>query len=134
MKQLMGHLFATVILAAAVIVDSGSTNAPGFRIVVKPSGKAELTSRNVTKRSQVPEVLAKRFYADLEALKPLSNIPARHCMKSASFGTTRTIQYGGQESPDLSCGGHGDARLEALIQDTNEIVSALAASGDNKRR
>lgn len=124
----MACLAAMRLLAgdSAVIVNSGSTNTAGFRIVVERSGKA---SRSETRRStqaqpksiKVPKKLVDRFYADLEAARPLSKLPRQACMKSASFGTVLTVELAGDETPDLSCGDHGDSRIRALIQDTSEI-------------
>ncbi len=105
----------------AVIIDSGSTNTAGFRIVVERSGKAVCTGRrSASETRKVPKELLRRFYVDLE--KPLAELPKHACMKSASFGTTLTIEFGGQTSPDLSCGDHGDERLKTLIADMHEIV------------
>jgi len=81
---------------AVTIIDSGSTNRPGFRIVVDRSGNAELTS--TPRRSRLPQEQSKpirkmlplavveRFHADLDAAEPLASLPAVHCAKSASFG------------------------------------------------
>ena len=128
-------LLAQPLMAAgsAVIVNSGSTNTPGFRIEVKPSGKAEYTPRvrralepgdMATKpmTRQIPASIAKRFFADLDACKPLAALPAAHCMKSASFGSTVTIEYAGQKTPDLSCGNQQDSRTRDLAQSADEIV------------
>src|ERR1700722_7103619 len=97
---------------AAVIVNSGSTNTAGFRIVVERSGKASYTQ--MARRSgmpsgaqaapasrAVPSELVKRFYDHLGAAKPLTALPNQGCMKSASFGTTLTIEFGGEKTPDL---------------------------------
>ena len=130
-------LFAAAFLLGkddiATIVDSGSTNTVGFRIVVQRSGKAEwiTTSRRYgsqagegskTKQQQLSHALIDRLFSDLNAVRPLSSIPKQGCMKSASFGTTRAIEFDGQRTPDLTCGGGGNAKVQALIQDVNEIV------------
>jgi hypothetical protein len=104
----------------AVIVNSGSTNTRAYRIVVQPSGQAEYSGAK-TQTSQLPADLAKRFYADLEAARPLGSLAKPHCMKSASFGTVTKVQYQGEETPDLSCGDGGDAKLGALVKDVGEI-------------
>jgi hypothetical protein len=116
----------------AVIVNSGSTNTPGFRIAVEQSGNAEYTAapRRVIRNSgqpaptqlQLPDTLVKRLYTDLDAAKPFSSLPTQRCAKSASFGTTLTIALGFQETPDLSCGGGDSEKLKALLRDANEIV------------
>lgn len=118
---------------AAAIVDSGSTNRPGFRIVIDRSGVAEFTSmprrlaglsdKSGPARITVPRALTERFYADLKAASPLSSLPAVHCMKSVSFGSTLTVRMGGEQTPDLSCGDGGSAVMGSLIHDVDEIVA-----------
>ena len=129
-------LSVAVALAAtdmAVITDSGSTNTAGFRIEVNRSGEAvytatarrrsQLSEEQLKPRSrEVPGGLVKRFFADLDAAKSFSTLPGQGCMKSASFGTTLTVEYHDQKSPDLRCGDRGNARLKALIQETDEII------------
>ncbi len=135
-------LISAPLLAAAMlsgkdqtvtIVDSGATNLTGFRIVVQRSGKAVFVTtpgkfarradeKADTKQQQLSHSLVNRLFADLEAVGPLSSIPERRCMKSASFGTTRTIEFGAEKTPDLSCGDEGNAKLKTLIDDVNEIV------------
>jgi|SRR5579863_1314941 hypothetical protein len=122
----------------AVIVNSGSTNTAGFRIVVERSGNAEFTAgpprpnrpdeKPKQMRRKLPDPLVERLYSDLDAAKPLSSLPSQRCAKSASFGTKLTIEFGGQESPDLSCGPGDNAKLQALARDANEIVKLLSAN------
>src|SRR5579863_10512757 len=94
----------------AVITDSGSTNAAGYTIVVERSGKANYipTRRRYAEPSDaqptpknlvIPKKLARRFFSDLNAAKPLSDLPRKGCMKSASFGTTLLIKLGDDTSP-----------------------------------
>jgi hypothetical protein len=120
--------------SCAVIVNSGSTNAAGFRIIVEKSGNAEYTVTSRRARAQaentaakpvqrkVPEALVRRLYADLEAARPLSALPHRGCIKSASFGTKVTIEVGKEMSPDLSCPEEQDAHVQVLVRDVSEIV------------
>src|SRR5215469_6345920 len=118
--------FPSIQYNQATIVNSGSTNTAGFRIALRRSGAAEYTSvpRGVNTRSgepekaepeksgrEIPKDLAMRLFADLEAAKPLSSLPAPHCMKSKSFGTRLTIEFGGEATPDLSCGDGGNDHL-----------------------
>jgi hypothetical protein len=115
------------------IIDSGSTNRPGFRIAVDHSGEAELTStprkRGTSQeqskpiRRMLPRATVERFQADLEAAKPLTSLPEVHCMKSASFGSNLTVSFDGEQSPDLMCGDGGNAAMRNLIRDVNEIVA-----------
>jgi hypothetical protein len=122
---------------SAVIVNSGSTNRAGFRIVVDRSGNAEYTatprrpnqpSASATPaRLPAPDALVERLYSDLEAAKPLASLPHPRCAKSASFGFRLTIEFGGFETPDLSCGDADSLKLRALIRDANEIVELFSA-------
>ena len=117
----------------AVIVNSGSTNRPGFRIMVDRSGAAEFTAtprrrdagpdetRSV--KTMVPRALTERFYADLKAASPLASLPAMRCVKSVSFGSALDIEFGEERTPDLSCGDGGNAVVGSLIRDCNEIAA-----------
>jgi len=118
------------------IVNSGSTNTAGFRIVVEKSGDAEYTAQPRrfpigrsesprTIRKALPKTLAGRLYSDVKAAQPLSALPERHCVKSVSFGTRLTIETEGDVSPDLSCGDGGNEKLKALIRDADEIVKVF---------
>jgi hypothetical protein len=125
---------------SAVIVNSGSTNKAGFRIVVERSGNAEYAAiprglnpqpaqpeSTKTAHGPVPDALVQRLYSDLEAAKPLASLPQPRCMKSASFGFRLTIELGSLETPDLSCGDGNSPKLRALIRDANEIVALFSA-------
>jgi hypothetical protein len=124
------YLVAIALSAAtetAVIVDSGSTNTAGFKIVVEKSGKAVYTesARTAAIHRKISGDLVRRLFADLEAGKPLADLPHRACMKSASFGTTMTIEFSGQTTPDLSCRNGADGKLQALIDDADQVVKAF---------
>jgi hypothetical protein len=76
----------------------------------------------------LPKALVKAIYDDVKAASPLSSLPPQRCMKSASFGTRLTVRNGNDISPDLSCGdggAGGDAKMRALIRDTNAIVQSF---------
>jgi hypothetical protein len=117
----------------AVIVDSGSTNRAGFRIEVSRSGAAEMTpmrprfasSDETPKPLQrtVPSGVVKRFYGDLKAAGSLASLPRVHTMKSASFGSSLTVEFGNEQTPDLNSGDGGNAAVRDLIRDVNEIVA-----------
>jgi hypothetical protein len=125
--------FPSVQYNQATIVNSGSTNTAGFRIAVKRSGAAEYisvprganASRTEPEKSgrEIPKDLAVRLFADLEAAKPLGGLPAPHCMKSKSFSSRLTIEFGGESTPDLSCGDGGNEHLRAIIKDVNDMVA-----------
>ena len=124
---------------SAVIVNSGSTNTAGFKIVVQTDGAAEYTPMprahpqpegqhvlTPVKRN-LPPALAHRLYSDLEAARPFSDLPRPRCMKSVSFGTRLIIQFHGDETPDLNCGAGQNAKLEALVEDAKQIVAVFSA-------
>lgn len=129
---------APVDRASAVVVNSGSTNTAGFKIVVQPDGAAEYTPMPrahpqpqgqpvlTPMKRKLPPALAHRLYSDLEAARPFSDLPTPKCMKSASFGTRLTIQFHGDETPDLNCGSSESAKLDALIQDAKRIVAVFS--------
>lgn len=120
---------------AATIVDSGSTNRSGFRIVVDQTGAAEMTvtPRGVGARQaqpepvqrHLPQALVDSFYSSLKAAGPLASLPAGHCMKSASFGSRMTVSFGGEETPDLTCGDGGNAALADLIKEVGKITAMM---------
>ncbi|HUK91169.1 MAG TPA: hypothetical protein VLZ81_12260 [Blastocatellia bacterium] len=119
----------------AEIVNSGSTNAPGYQISVDESGHVKYTpgKRRNAVGFQEPEheieaviapEMVKRFFADIDRAGPLSKLPAGHCMKSASFGTVTFVKMGGEQSPDISCP-DSDPRIEALYKDAQAIRDAI---------
>lgn len=122
----------------AVIEYSGSTNTPGYRLSIDANGKAEWTlfrRRNSpvcsqNKRTLTPE-LAQQFFDDLRRLTPLEKLASGFCAKSASFGTTLRVRYGGAESPDLSCVVRTPG-VETLLTDLGKIATALQIRTDLK--
>jgi hypothetical protein len=87
----------------AVIERSAATNLAGFSITVTRAGVATVRSGLTNRFIDLKQELARQLYADLDRAGKLGELPTGHCMKSASFGTTTTIAYGGERSPDLQC-------------------------------
>jgi hypothetical protein len=120
----------------AVIENSGSTNTPGYRLIVHASGSAEWAvsrrrhspacSRNAGK---LPSELTQRFFEDLRQLMPLSKLPVGQCAKSVSFGTTLRVTYQGSTSPDLSCPASGN-ETDQLLNDLAAINKALGVNAN----
>ncbi len=112
----------------AVIVDSGSTNTPGYRIEVWSDGSATVVvqnrgvTRGAPKAFTVANHVASEFFANLKAVRA-GNVTGQPCMKSASFGTTTRVTWHGWTSPDLDCPSDR-APLTALISNVNAIRQA----------
>jgi hypothetical protein len=112
---------------AAVILNTGSTNTAGYRIVVQRSGSVEYIVASQRASATVPGELAARLFSDLTAAGPLQDIASVPCMKSASFGTSLYVWWGrGGRSPDLSCAPSEPAK--ALQADASQIAQALHLS------
>ncbi len=109
-----------------MIENTGSTNTKGYQITVHSAG-ASVDGKTVS----LPMAMTQQLFHDLAAAMPLSGMPARHGMRSASFGTRTFITYKGQQSPDLTFG--GDARATALKADIEAITGALHI-GNTPRR
>ncbi len=103
---------------AAVILNTGSTNALGYRIVIQRNGDAEYVSGTTRKKTQLSEDLALVLFANLDAAMPLSQLPTVGCMKSVSFGTRTFVWWRGQRSPDVSCptDAHGAALNSSALK------------------
>jgi hypothetical protein len=117
--------FSWLSAAQVTIIDSGSTNVAGMNIKLQNAGpQAMLEKRDGSKqRVKLAKDLCHRLLADVKAAGPLDQLPARHCMKSVSFGTSLFVEYNGVRSPDLSCP-QTDPRAAALKADADEILSA----------
>ncbi|HME80526.1 MAG TPA: hypothetical protein VKF82_00465 [Candidatus Eremiobacteraceae bacterium] len=108
---------------AAVILETGSTNSPGYRIVVQRSGEVEYVEGAVRRTAALRENTAGAFFADLQSAMPLSALRAGRCMKSASFGSSTFGWWRGQRSPDLQCA--ADPRGTALYSSISAIALEL---------
>jgi len=108
---------------AAVLLNTGSTNALGYRVVIQSNGSVEYVQGSSRATAQIPAALASKFYAHLTAAMPLSRLHAAPCMKTTSFGTMTFLWWRGQRSLDVSC--PGDAKATALNADAIAIAAAL---------
>ena len=108
----------------ALIENTGSTNAYGYTLAVASNGNARLNPNGQPYSIvYVPNKLTSKLFADLNAAMPLTKLPVRHGMRSASFGTSTFITYKNQKSPDLT--GGGGAQATALRDDIQAIVGKL---------
>lgn len=111
--------------AQVMIIDTGSTNSPGTNVRLDNSGPNATVERRgaAGQKIKLTEAMCKQMMKDLKAAGPLNELPAKHCMKSVSFGTSLFIEYNGVRSPDLSCP-QSDERVAALKKDAAAIMSA----------
>ncbi|AVH67116.1 hypothetical protein CDG77_08740 [Nostoc sp. 'Peltigera membranacea cyanobiont' 213] len=107
-----------------VIINSGSTNACGYRIRVFPSGKATYTVCNRKGAGEIKVNTATKFFNDISVAQPLSKLPRISCAKSVSFGTSTEIKYQRQKSPDISCPSN-DPKVTNLYNDAESIQKEL---------
>jgi hypothetical protein len=107
---------------AAVILNTGSTNALGYRIVIQQSGAAEYIKGDKRATAIVPAAVTNKFFTDVRTAMPLRNHPMIHCMKSVSFGTSLFIWWKGARSYDLTCG------TNVLTNDAYAVAEALGLS------
>lgn len=117
----------------ALIVNSGSTNAEGFSLILAEDGEAKLKQGNSTSQKYLPQTVTTRLFADLRAAGALDALPQSRCMKSASFGTTTRISYRGKTSPDVSCPSP-DPMLGRLETDVMSLLDAASISTIPRRR
>ena len=108
---------------AAVIMDTGSTNSPGYRIVAQRSGALEYIIGGVRNTMHADPAATAQLFATLSAGQPLSQLASAHCMKSASFGTSLYAYWNHERSPDLTC--PGDARSKAVAAGVSRFVDSL---------
>jgi len=111
----------------AVILNTGSTNSIGYRIVIESNGSAEYVNGSTRAKAHVAPAVASKFFADMRSAMPLSRVHVEQCMKSASFGTMTFLWWRGQRSPDISCpGGTMSTRLN---DDAAAVAAALHLDG-----
>ncbi len=111
----------------AVIHNSGSTNTSGYSIKVWSDGRGELTMGRgpgwgTGRVFSVDPSVAQRFFSNVKVARENPGTPG-HCMKSASFGTTTTVQWHGWNSPDLQCPPFSPA-VQAISADVRTIQAA----------
>jgi hypothetical protein len=108
---------------AAVILNTGSTNSPGYRIVVAPDGSAQWVMGATRETAQLSQKNTDALFGDLKAAMPLSQLQSAHCMKSASFGTSTFAYWEHQRSTDLQC--VADPHATALYSSIQAVILEL---------
>ena len=114
------------------IENSGSTNTIGYKIVVSSRGSVSYGEAGAKARTQaLSKDSTAKLFSDVAAAMPLTALPVRHGMRSASFGTQTCVAYRGQKSPDLTI--PAGPRATALYDDILVIEKALHI-GNHLRR
>jgi hypothetical protein len=108
---------------AAVILDTGSTNTLGYRVVVQRNSDVEYVIGGVRNTMHADAGQTAKLFTALTAAMPLSQLQSARCMKSASFGTSMFTYWNHQRSPDLTC--PGDDRAKAVYASVSTFVDAL---------
>jgi hypothetical protein len=117
----------------ADIVNSGSTNTLGYVLHLHRTGSVVVDAKDGTALhdAAVAPDLIKRFFAALDASKPLGSMPVGRCAKSKSFGHSIQVLYKESVSPDLTCPfGAEEAELASLA---SEIARAAHVSDRTRR-
>jgi hypothetical protein len=110
----------------AIVVNSGSTNFMGYQITVAPSGSVSYVMGKKSGKGKLTATLTQKFFQDIKAAMPLSQLPKQGCIKSTSFGTSTVIILGSERSPDVSC--PGTPKETALNEDAEAIAKVLKIS------
>ncbi len=108
---------------AIVVRNSGSTNTAGYTLVISPDGHALVLQNGGSTEGTVGRAQVRWLFAKVRAAAPLDALPAAHCMRSASFGSSTTIEYGDATSPDISCG--SSPALREIARTVGVIVTQL---------
>jgi len=113
-----------VMTTTVQIVNSGSTNSIGYRVLIGSGGEASFVSGDGSGHATLPSDLFGRLQQDISSAKPLSGLPAASsCMKSVSFGTSTFVALGGDHSPDLTCPANDAAKN--LKSDVDAVIIFL---------
>ena len=120
--------------STATIINSGTTNKDGYRIVLTRSGDASYTrqpgskterTKAATINSKISMELTSKFFNHLDAAMPVSSLPVEECGKNDSLGSMTYVSIDGQRSPNLGCA--RDPRKSALYDDITMIATTFAS-------
>jgi hypothetical protein len=109
---------------AIVIIDTGSTNMLGYRIVIGRNGEASYASGEGHGSARLPASTFSKLKYDVVMAQPLSHVKASpDCMKPMSFGSSTFIALGDEKSEDLTC--PASPKGEALKSDVDAVTEFL---------
>jgi hypothetical protein len=119
------------------ITTTGSTNTVGMELTLDGGEDASIRPQaEASRQVKLRNSAVAEFMKNLDAAGPLHALPANHCMKSASFGSSLFISRGDDRSPDLSCPEQSDPRTAAIKKQAESILQAAqkAAGVHTSRR
>jgi len=112
------------------ITRSRSTNALGLEVTLDGADDVTVRPQSQTARQlKLKGSALADFTKTVEAAGPLHELPANHCMRSASFGSSLFVSRGNDRSPDLSCPEQSDPRTAALKQRAEDVLQAAQKAG-----
>ena len=114
-----------LVASSVVILNSGSTNTCAYTIQVSLTGTATYSVCRIRHGWGVlPRQLTHAFFQDINAAKPLPQIPVEGaCLKPISFASKTYILYDSQWTPDVSCASNEVG--QKLNNDAENIVGTL---------
>jgi hypothetical protein len=115
------------------ITKAGSTNTAALEVTLDEEGKALVHGGTEARQVPVKSSAIAEFSKTLDTAGPLHALPANHCMKSASFGSSLYVWRGDDRSPDLSCPVQSDPRTATLKKQAEEILNSVEKAGDVHR-
>ena len=107
-----------------IITQTRSTNQGPITITVDPlAGTAyQIQGTSAPLKLDLQKAESLRLWKAARAALPLASLPAAHCAKSASFGTSIFVQIGSDRSPDLSCPALKDTRATELAAEVRTLL------------
>jgi hypothetical protein len=112
------------------ITNTGSTNTAGLELTLDGAEDATIRPQAAApKQVKLSAAALAEFTKAIEAAGPLHALPASHCMKSASFGSSLYVSRGDDRSPDLSCPEQSDARTAAIKKQAEDLLQAAQKAG-----
>jgi hypothetical protein len=112
------------------ITNTGSTNTAGFEVTLDGTERATIQPQSESARQvKLSSSAIVQFTKAVDAAGSLHSLPANHCMKSASFGSSLFVSRGSDRSPDLSCPEQSDGRTAAIKKHAEQILQAAQKAG-----
>jgi hypothetical protein len=112
------------------ITNTGSTNTVGIEVTLDGGESATIRPQaEAARQVKLNNSAVAEFTKAVDAAGPLHELPANHCMKSASFGSSLFVSRGSDRSPDLSCPEQSDPRTAVIKKQAESILHAAQKAG-----